>query len=526
LNSAGDIAKVTATGGFHILWGLVISTVISSVGVIFVARLLGSDLYGLYGIVLAAPNLIMIFRDWGVNSAMIKFTAQYRAEDRAAEVRSILLSGLIFELSFGLVLTIVSFMLSGFLASTVFNRPSITPLIQIASLSILTNSLVTVAAAAFTGMEKMAFNSIMILCQSTIKTLLIIVLIILGLSISGAVIGFLIGSLIAGLVGLLFMRGIYNKLPKPPTFNMEVKAYLREMLKYGVPLSSSAILSGFLTLFYAFLLPIHYVTENSTIGNYGIAQNFVLLIGFFATPILTVLFPAFSKLDFRKDKEKLQNVYQFSIKYSSLLVIPVTVLVIVLSQPAINVLFGDAYAAASVFLSLLSLIYLYTSLGYLSNENLISSQGETKLILKLTIITAAIGFSMGTILILKFGVLGLIVTSLTAGLPSLLLSLLWLKRHYNLTVDWSSSAKILLSSVIAGASTYAIITQNSFASWVQLILGLVVFTVILVPVMILTKGILRSDINNLKLMLSGLGLHSSIIGKMLAFIEKIMRIIG
>jgi O-antigen/teichoic acid export membrane protein len=282
----------------------------------------------------------MIFRDWGVNSAMIKFTAQYRAEDRAAEVRSILLSGLIFELSFGLVLTIVSFMLSGFLASTVFNRPSITPLIQIASLSILTNSLVTVAAAAFTGMEKMAFNSIMILCQSTIKTLLIIVLIILGLSISGAVIGFLIGSLIAGLVGLLFMRGIYNKLPKPPTFNMEVKAYLREMLKYGVPLSSSAILSGFLTLFYAFLLPIHYVTENSTIGNYGIAQNFVLLIGFFATPILTVLFPAFSKLDFRKDKEKLQNVYQFSIKYSSLLVIPVTVLVIVLSQPAINVLLG------------------------------------------------------------------------------------------------------------------------------------------------------------------------------------------
>jgi O-antigen/teichoic acid export membrane protein len=273
-------------------------------------------------------------------------------------------------------------------------------------------------------------------------------------------------------------------------------------------------------------LPIHYVTENSTIGNYGIAQNFVLLIGFFATPILAVLFPAFSKLDFRKDKEKLQNVYQFSIKYSSLLVIPVTVLVIVLSQPAINVLFGDAYAAASVFLSLLSLIYLYTSLGYLSNENLISSQGETKLILKLTIITAAIGFSMGTILILKFGVLGLIVTSLTAGLPSLLLSLLWLKRHYNLTVDWSSSAKILLSSVIAGASSYAIITQNSFASWVQLILGLVVFTVILVPVMILTKGILRSDINNLKLMLSGLGLLSSIIGKMLAFIEKIMRIIG
>ena len=88
MSKAGDIAKVSAKGGFNVLWGLVISTIISSVGVIFIARLLGSDLYGLYAIVLTAPNLIMIFRDWGVNSAMIRFTAQYRAEGRAEEVRS------------------------------------------------------------------------------------------------------------------------------------------------------------------------------------------------------------------------------------------------------------------------------------------------------------------------------------------------------------------------------------------------------------------------------------------------------
>ena len=54
--------------------GLVISTVISSVGVIFIARLLGSDLFGLHSIVLTAPSLFMIFRDWGVNSAMIRLS--------------------------------------------------------------------------------------------------------------------------------------------------------------------------------------------------------------------------------------------------------------------------------------------------------------------------------------------------------------------------------------------------------------------------------------------------------------------
>jgi hypothetical protein len=69
MSKAGDIAKVSAKGGFNYLWGMVLSTVISAVGTIFIARLLGSDLYGLYVIVFTAPTLFAIFRDWGVNSA-------------------------------------------------------------------------------------------------------------------------------------------------------------------------------------------------------------------------------------------------------------------------------------------------------------------------------------------------------------------------------------------------------------------------------------------------------------------------
>jgi hypothetical protein len=46
MSKAAEMAKVSAKGSFQLLWGLVISTVISSIATIFVARLLGSDLYG------------------------------------------------------------------------------------------------------------------------------------------------------------------------------------------------------------------------------------------------------------------------------------------------------------------------------------------------------------------------------------------------------------------------------------------------------------------------------------------------
>jgi O-antigen/teichoic acid export membrane protein len=136
MSKAAEMAKVSVKGGFHLLWGLVASTVISSVGTIFVGNLLGEVNYGLYTIALVAPNLISTFRDWGISIAIIKYTAQYNAEDKAARIRGVFAAGIIFETVLGLALSGVAFLLSDFLAS-LYNLP-IASLIQIASFVILT----------------------------------------------------------------------------------------------------------------------------------------------------------------------------------------------------------------------------------------------------------------------------------------------------------------------------------------------------------------------------------------------------
>ncbi len=214
MSKASEMAKVSAKGSFHLLWGLVISTVISSVATIFVARLLGSDLYGLYGIVMTAPTLIGVFRDWGINSAMVRYTAQYLSEGRASEVRSILVSGIIFEVILGMALSAVSFGLSGYLAVNVFHRPEIASLIQIASISILAGGLINAATAAFTGIEKMELNSVMLILQSIVKTATMIALVVLGFGTSGAVLGYTIAMIVAGVVGVALVWTQYRNLPK------------------------------------------------------------------------------------------------------------------------------------------------------------------------------------------------------------------------------------------------------------------------------------------------------------------------
>jgi O-antigen/teichoic acid export membrane protein len=524
MSKASDIAKVSARGSFHYLWGLVISTLISAVGTIFIARLMGSDQYGLYTVVLAAPSLIVTFRDWGINSAMVKFTAQYRAEERITEIRSIFITGIIFEVILGLILSLLSFAFSGFLATSLYNRPNIAPLIELASFSILAGALITAATAAFTGFEKMELNSIMLVFHSIFKTALIIALVVWGLGASGATLGFIVSTFIGGTIGIALVWKLYASLPKSPGHGFALKAYLTTMLTYALPLSFAAILSSLLPHFYSFLLPIHYSTDNTMIGNYGIANNFVVLISFFALPITTMVFPAFSKLNPTKDREALRSVFQFSVKYASLFVVPITALIMCLAAPAVSTLFGSTYSSAPLFLALLAGQYLFTTFGSLSIGGLLSGQGNTSFILKMAILTIAVGFPVGYVGIIYFGVLGLIITSLIAGLPALIWGLLFCRKTYGVSVDWLSSAKILTASAIAASLTFVTISWLGFSSWVELFIGTAIFVIILVPSVLLLRSISRSDIVNLRGMISGLGAVGRLFGKVLGVLEKIMRI--
>jgi O-antigen/teichoic acid export membrane protein len=421
-----------------------------------------------------------------------------------------------------MALSAVSFALSGYLAVNVFHRPEIASLIQIASISILAGGLINAATAAFTGIEKMELNSVMLILQSIIKTAIMIALVVLGFGTSGAVLGYTVAMVIAGLIGVALVYTQYRNLPEPGGFKLEIKAYIKSMLSYGAPLSASAIIAGFQGQYYAFLLPIFYATENATIGNYGIAATFVVLIGFFATPITTMLFPAFSKLDALKDRGTLQSVFQYSVKYAALLVVPIAALVMCLAEPAVSTLFGQSYALAPLFLALLSLTYFFPAFGSLSVSNFISSQGKTTFILYLTLLSAAIGLPLGYILIMQFGVLGLIVTTLVTGIVSTIVPLVWVRKNYGLTVDWGSSARIVLSSSVTAILTYVLVLELGFSSLIRLIIGVVFFAFVFVVATLLIRAINKSDIENLCGMASGLGTVGKIFCRLLNIYQKLM----
>jgi O-antigen/teichoic acid export membrane protein len=522
MTKAVEMGRVSAKGGFHLLWGLVFSTIISAAGAIFIARLLGPDSYGLYSIALAAPNLITTFRDWGVTTAIVKYSAEYNSENNYDKVRSILFSGLFFELIMGLSLSVLSFSLAGSLAN-IFSRPNIVPLIQVSSFVILTSALVNTSTAAFTGMEIMHLNSIMLIIQSIFKTVLIIAFVLLGLGALGAVQGYIVASLFAGLTGVVLMWTVFRTLRKNVNSKLDISMTIKTMFKYGLPLSIGQMISGFSGVFYSYILAI-FVT-NAPIGNYNVALSFILIITFFATPITTMLFPAFSKLNAEKDGQALKNVFRYSVKYAALIVVPISAMIFALAQPAVSTLFADKYTQAPLFLALTALHYFTTAAGSLSILNLINGQGYTKFGLKLSIVTYAIGIPLCLLLIPQFGVVGLIITLVFSEMPSIFLGLRFIKNKLGISVDWISSLKILFSSIITAIFTYAIVSQLAFQAAIQLILGAVFFLFFYILLVLFTQTVKKEDFLSLREIVRGLGPMRKPLLLILSFVEKLSGII-
>jgi len=91
------MAKTSARGSFNIFWGLAISTIISAISLVILGQILEPAEYGIVAIALVAPQFITIFTDLGINSAIVKYTAQFRAEDKSDQIKKFLTSGIAFQ---------------------------------------------------------------------------------------------------------------------------------------------------------------------------------------------------------------------------------------------------------------------------------------------------------------------------------------------------------------------------------------------------------------------------------------------
>lgn len=518
MDKATGIAKSSARSGFKLFIGVSISSIVTAVSLILVLRLLANpDDYGIITYALVFPAILGLFKDWGTNSAMVKYLAQYRSENKPRSIKNVMVTGLLFELVTGVLLTLLCFLLADFVATSVFQIPEAKVLIEVASLTIIADSFLKVSQSTFIGLERLEFHSLTLILNSGIRCFLAPLLVFLGYGIMGAIQGLIVAQLTAGIIGIIiFYVTIFRNTTEKSSDKIDITGTLKTLLKYGLPLSVSVVIGGFLPQFYNTVLK-----DTTALGNFQAAVNFTVIISFFTVPIATVLFPAFSKLKAEEEKKTLSVVFQSSVKYGALLTIPVALMIMLLSEPLVFAVVGTEYTDAPFFLTLYCIIYLYSGLGNLSLGNFLNGQGKTQITMRMALLTLCMGLLLGWTLIPQFGVVGLIATTSIAGLPSLFSGLWWIRKNYGATIDFASSAKIFLASGVAAVVTYLLLSQLNYSYLIELITGGICFLVVYLVTAPLIRAVDKKDVRNLREMLSGLGPLSYIFNIPLEIIEKL-----
>jgi O-antigen/teichoic acid export membrane protein len=491
-----EIAEESAKGGFSLILGTAASTVIGALVVIVIARLLGPAGYGLYSLAFVAPPLFVSASDLGLTSAITRYAASFRSENQFGRAAGMIRSVLIITSVTGLLAFLVAYGSANQIAAWL-QRSDIGRLVAVGSITILFQELFSVAYNALVGLGRMEQSAIILVLRDIVRLILSSILIIVGFGVLGAVSGQVVGWAAACALGVALLLASRRALKLKASVgdsDVGLRSDLRTMMGYSLPLYLSSLVATGLGQYQVIVLAIF--TTNAEIGNFRAAVNFAALITVLATPITTALFPAFSKLDLKTRTAELKMMFNLAVKYTTLIVVPVTVLVAVLSKDLVKAVYGSAYTSAPMYLALYALLYLLSAIGYLAISQFLNGVGKTKETLKIGLIQLAVFLPLAPAFTWLFNVQGLILAYLASLLLSTCIGLSFTRR-YGMEMDFTASFRLLWAAFVAAVPILPIALVSPLPSHLNVIFGGVAYCMIYITLVPLFRAVTKTDLDQL-----------------------------
>ncbi|MGQ9640634.1 MAG: oligosaccharide flippase family protein [Candidatus Bathycorpusculaceae bacterium] len=485
---ADELTKVveeSARGGFFLISGTAVATVIMAIASIIIARFLGPELYGQYTLALVVPQLLFLFTDLGINQGIIKFTASFRVMKETHRIKRTIKYGLMLRAVIGIAIFTINYVFADFFASIFLQRPDLAFYIRIAAISVLFQVILTTVSSAFVGLDKTEYSALALNIQAIAKAIISITLVLLGFSIAGAIIGYVTSYFVAAIASMSILL-IITRVKENNQNKGNISTDLKTIMHYGAPLYIATLLIGFIPLYQNVILAIF--TTDADIGNYKAATNFISLMTIVAVPITTALLPAFSKLN-SSTQQKVKAFYRHANKYTAMLIIPITVILIILSKEIVEVVYGHTYQSAPVFLTIYGMLYFLVGFGYLILPSLYNGLGETKTTLKMSVITFLTLAILSPIFTKTYNVQGLIVAFLIASTGGTIYGLHVARKNFQISVDTYTLLKIYLNSAVSSLPVLITLHLMHLPKFLTITIGGLSYLFLYVTLTPLTKAV-------------------------------------
>jgi O-antigen/teichoic acid export membrane protein len=326
------------------------------------------------------------------------------------------------------------------------------------------------------GFEDISSSALVLISDRSLRTVLVIGLVLLGFGALGALLGYIIAAMVTALVSLAYIFNEYYLAYGSGDVEEGLKKRLAE---YSVPLVASnaarsidnridVILVGF------FLNPI-------AVANYTISKQ---IVTFLQAPISALTFatsPAIRTEVERHNPEKAADMYEEALSIAFFLYLPAAAGLIVLASPILRVTVGEKYLDATPLLQVLAIYAVLLAIAFLSG-NVLDFLGRARDRSIIKGATATANAVLNVILIPRMGVIGAayatIITFSIFALSTVYIAVSELDLQYGLLAINTMKILIvtavmtvvvyLLSGFISGAITLLAVIGAGILVWATL----------------------------------------------------------
>ena len=493
-SSLEALGSKTASGGTIFMSGKIAAALANLFLLIFLARYLAPVEYGLYTIAISFSLVLGMGGNYGLGTALRKIIPNEGEMER----RSMLVfNAYIVAGAASAAISIAGIALSGVVATYVYGNPSLAFPIALGAADVFLAVLLNLSTSGLVGFEKAKGATYGVITYAFGQLAATVALVLLGFGVSGAMGGLVIGTSAGFLMSAAYM------LPEVRIKYMRFSKHVsKSMTKFSLPIVISNIAQTGATNFGMVFLGIF--ATATIVGNFGAAYRLGKFIEVLLTSATFVILPAFSRAatDSRMSA-KISSIFNNSIYFSLLFLIPISVLMISTSTPAVHLLFSQKYEYAPLYLSIITLGLLMTAIGAYAGTLLIG-YGDTKKFMKYQLGFVVFDFLLVLVLVPFIKADGLLLALFIIEPVALdLVFLRMLKRQFSVKLHYGQVFRLAVSAFILFAFLYSVayaMHERTLALLVNVVLLLLAYPVLLG----LTGAVRKSNAKLIRSMASGI----------------------
>ena len=352
-----------AKGAFWGAAGTVTTRIFTIVLSFGLARILGKEGFGEYGIINSTTSMISGFAGLGIGVTVTRYVANLKERDPQRAGKIIGLSSIITWLS-AVAYSGTIIYLAPWLANSTLAAPQLAPMLQISSIAIGLGVVNSVQVSTLTGLESFKASSIINTITAVLQSVLVVIFAWYA-GVKGAVIALSLCSAVTVTVYYIVSRRELNDWKIKVTFK-KVWHEWRILVKYSLPAFLSTITVGpIIWASNAFLA--NEPNGYGQLGIYNAAIQWDTFVQFFPAVVSTAVLPIMSDMYGRGDKKGSMNIMWKMMRITSLLVIPIALIVSLLS-PYIMKAYGNSFISGHwVIVIVVFTTVLYTISGQLGS---------------------------------------------------------------------------------------------------------------------------------------------------------------